>query len=112
MKNDLLGFKPNQIENDEIRYIYENKKVVIIYPKKFGKIEKWVRDRIGGPKEMRRPLDKFTTFIWEKCDGNHNIVEIISEFDNRFGEEVAPADQRVLKFIKQLLELNLITLDS
>ena len=112
MKDDLLRFKPNQIKSEEISYIYENKKVVIIYPKKFGKIEKWVRDRIGGPKEMRRPLDKFTTFIWEKCDGNHNIVEIISEFDNRFGEEVAPADQRVLKFIKQLLELNLITLDS
>ena len=112
MKEELLRFKPNQIESDEIRYIYENKKVVIIYPKKFGKIEKWIRDKIGGPKKMRRPLDKFTTFIWEKCDGNHNIAEIISEFDNRFGEEVAPADQRVLKFIKQLLELNLITLDS
>ena len=112
MKEDLLRFKPNQVENSDIRCIYENKKIVIIYPKKFGKIEKWVRDRIGGPKEMRRPLDKFTTFIWEKCDGSHNIAEIISEFDNRFGEEVAPADQRVLKFIKQLLELNLITLDS
>ena len=112
MKEDLLRFKPNQVENSDVRCIYENKKIVIIYPKKFGKIEKWVRDRIGGPKEMRRPLDKFTTFIWEKCDGSHNIAEIISEFDNRFGEEVAPADQRVLKFIKQLLELNLITLDS
>ena len=112
MKEDLLRFKPNQVENSDIRCIYENKKIVIIYPKRFGKIEKWVRDRIGGPKEMRRPLDKFTTFIWEKCDGDHNIAEIISEFDRRFGEEVAPADQRVQKFIKQLLELNLITLDS
>ena len=110
MKNDLLRFKPNQIKSDEISYIYENKKVVIIYPKKFGKIEKWVKDRIGGPKEMRRPLDKFTTFIWEKCDGDHSLAEIISDFDNQFGEEVAPADQRVQKFIKQLLELNLITL--
>ena len=73
MKEDLLRFKPNQVENSDIRCIYENKKIVIIYPKKFGKIEKWVRDRIGGPKEMRRPLDKFTTFIWEKCDGDHNL---------------------------------------
>ena len=111
MKEDLLRFKPNQVENSDVRCIYENKKIVIIYPKKFGKIEKWVRDRIGGPKEMRRPLDKFTTFIWEKCDGDHNLAEIISEFDNQFGEEVAPADQRVQKFIKQLLELNLITLE-
>ena len=29
---------------------------------------------------MRRPLDKFTTFIWEKCDGNHNIAEITIEY--------------------------------
>ena len=112
MKKELLRFKPNQVENHDVRHSYEDGKVVIIYPKKFGTIEKWIRNKIGGPKEMRRPLDKFTTFIWEKCDGENNIAQIIFEFDKQFGEEVAPADQRVQKFIKQLLELNLITLES
>ena len=111
MKENLLSYKPNQKENDEVKYVYEDDKIVIIYPKKFGKIEKWFKIRIGGTEEIRRPLDKFTTFIWEQCNGKNNIAQIISKFDKKFGEEVAPADVRVQKFIKQLLELNLITLN-
>ena len=111
MKENLLSYKPNQIEDNEVKYVYEDDKIVIIYPKKFGKIEKWFKSRIGGTEEIRRPLDKFTTFIWEKCDGENNIAQIINKFDEKFGEEIAPADVRVQKFIKQLLELNLITLN-
>ena len=111
MKENLLSYKPKQIKNDEVKCVYEDNKIVIIYPKKFGRIEEWVKTRIGGTEEIRRPLDKFTTFIWEKCDGMNNIAQIISKFDNMFGEEVAPADVRVQKFIKQLLELNLISLN-
>ena len=29
MKEDLLRFKPNQVENSDVRCIYENKKIVI-----------------------------------------------------------------------------------
>jgi hypothetical protein len=111
MKENLLTYKPKKIKNDEIKCVYEDNKIVIIYPKKFGRIEEWVKTRIGGTEEIRRPLDKFTTFIWEKCDGVNNIAQIISKFDRKFGEEVAPADVRVQKFIKQLLELNLISLN-
>ena len=110
MNESLLKCKPKRIENQEIRPIYESERVVIIYPKKFGKIEQWIRKKIGGPKEVRRPLDRFTTFIWENCNGNKNIAEIITDLDIVFGEEVAPADVRVQKFITQLLELNLVTL--
>ena len=110
MNESLLKCKPKRIENQEIRTIYESERVVIIYPKKFGKIEQWIRKKIGGPKEVRRPLDRFTTFIWENCNGNKNIAEIITDLDIVFGEEVAPADVRVQKFITQLLELNLVTL--
>ena len=111
MKEDLLKYRPTQIKNKEIESIYENGKMTNIYPKKFGKIEKWVKDRIGGPDQVRTPLDNFTMFIWENCNGENNLAEIISKFDRKFGEEVAPADVRVQKFIKQLLELNLITLN-
>ena len=111
MKEDLLNYRPTQNKNNEIESVCENGKITIIYPKKFGRIEQWVKDRIGGPDQVRRPLDKFTTFIWENCNGENNIAEIISNFDRKFGEEVAPADIRVQKFIKQLLELNLITLN-
>lgn len=111
MIENLIKSKPTKITKNDIKSIKKDGKITIIYPKKFGKIEKWIKDKIGGPEEIKRPLDKFTTFIWENCDGSNNIAEIISKFDNKFGEEVAPADVRVQKFIKQLLELNLIKLE-
>ena len=110
MNKKLLLSKPIRTENKEVEWFYEEGKIVITYPKKFGKIENWIQLRIGGSEEIRRPLDKFTTFIWESCDGNKNLGDIISEFDKKFGEEVAPADIRVQKFLENLLQLNLITL--
>ena len=111
MKTELLKYKPKKIKHDEVKCMYEGNKAIIVYPKKFGRIEKWVQNKIGGPEEIRRPLDKFTTFIWEKCNGDNNIAQIINKFDKKFGEEVAPADVNVQKFIKQLLELDLIQLN-
>ena len=39
MKENLLKHRPTQIQNNEIETVYENEKITIIYPKKFGKIE-------------------------------------------------------------------------
>ena len=111
MKESLLNYKPIKTDNNEVKTIYEDETVTLIYPKKFGRIEKWIKKKRGGPDELRRPLDKYTTFIWELCNGKNTIGEVISIFDEKFGEEVAPADVRVQAFIKQLLELNLISLD-
>ena len=111
MKEDLLNYKPIKTDNNEVKTIYEDETVTIIYPKKFSRIEKWIKSRIGGPEELKRPLDKYTTFVWELCTGKNTVGEIISKFDLEFGEEVSPADVRVQAFIKQLLELNLIRLD-
>ena len=111
MKENLLNCKPIKTNNNEVKLIYENETVTLIYPKKFGRIEKWIKKKIGGPDELRRPMDIYTTYIWEMCNGKNTIGDIISKFDRIFGEEVAPADVRVQAFIKQLLELNLISLD-
>ena len=111
MKENLLNCKPIKTNNNEVKSIYENETVTLIYTKKFGRIEKWIKKKIGGPDELRRPLDKYTTCIWEMCNGKNTIGDIISKFDGKFGEEVAPADVRVQAFIKKLLELNLISLD-
>ena len=44
------------------------------------------------------------------CDGKNNVGEVILKFDEKFGEEVAPASDRVQLFLKTLLDLNLIIL--
>ena len=109
-KNDILGRKPCHTDNKEVKWFHENKIVVITYPKKFGKMEKWLQNRIGGPEEVRRPLDKFSSYIWEMCDGENSVADVVRKFDEKFGEEVAPAPDRVQIFLETLLGLNLIEL--
>jgi len=109
-KNDILGSTPLRTDNKEVKWAYEGEIIVITYPKKFGKIEKWIKDRIGGPEEMRRPLDKYSSYIWEICDGKNTVGEVILKFDEKFGEQIAPASDRVQIFLKKLLDLNLIIL--
>ena len=109
-KNTILLKKPTKNEDSKIDSIYVEDKIVITYPKDFGTIEKWFHERIGGPEIIKRPLDQYTTLIWELCDGNNSVKDIIYIFDSKFGEEVAPAATRVQVFLEKLLELNLIVL--
>ena len=109
-KNDILGRKPCRTDNEEVKWFYEDEIVVITYPKKFGKMEKRLQNRIGGPEEIRRPLDKFSSYIWEMCDGENTVADVVRKFDKKFGEEVAPAPDRVQIFLETLLGLNLIEL--
>ncbi len=109
-RKDVLNRKPCRTDNKEVKWFYENEIVVITYPKKFGKMEKWLQNRIGGPEVVRRPLDKFTSYLWEMCDGENTVADVVRKFDEKFGEEVAPASDRVQIFLETLLGLNLIIL--
>ena len=109
-RNEILLSKPSKNPDYKIKSLTENDLVVITYPKNFGPVEKWFQERIGGPEIVKRPLDKYTTLIWNLCDGKNTVKDIIDKFDMKFGEEVAPAVTRVQKFLEKLLELNLIVL--
>ena len=109
-RKEILSRKPCRIDNEEVKWLYEGEIVVITYPKKFGKMEKWLQNRIGGPEDIRRPLDKFSSYIWEICDGKNTVADVVRKFDEKFGEEVAPASDRVQIFLETLLGLNLIEL--
>ena len=110
-KKELLLRRPSKNTDSKINWEHENGIIVITYPKDFGTIEKWLHNRIGGPELVRRPLDKYTTIIWELIDGENTIKDIVDKFDSKFGEEIAPAAKRVQKFFEKLLELNLIILE-
>jgi len=110
-KKELLLRKPSKNTDSKINWEHEDGIIVITYPKDFGTIEKWLHNRIGGPELVRRPLDKYTTLIWELIDGENTVKDIVDKFDSKFGEEVAPAAKRVQKFFEKLLELNLIILE-
>ena len=95
-----------------IKWKKEGEIIVITYNKNLSRVEEWIRKKIGGTKEIRRPLDEYTTFIWEKCDGENTIGEIIKKFDDKFGETVAPAGARVIGFMEKMLKINVIRLKS
>ena len=110
IKKDILLRRPTKNPDPKIKWKHENGVIVITYPKDFGTIEKWLHNRIGGPEIVRRPLDKYTTLIWDLIDGENTVKDIVDKFDFEFGEDVAPAAKRVQKFFEKLLELNLIIL--
>ena len=110
-KEDILLRKPSKNPDSEIKWKNEDGIIVITYPKDFGTIEKWLHNRIGGPELVRRPLDNYTTLIWELIDRENTVKDIVDKFDSEFGEEVAPAAKRVQIFLEKLLELNLIMLE-
>jgi len=107
-----LRARPRRRENDEIRWeLAEGERAAVIYLKHFGRFEGWLHKRIGGPDEIRRPLNRHTRLICVLCDGDHSVAEIVQAVDDEYGEEIAPAAERVRLFLERLLDLNLITLE-
>ena len=110
MNEDVLRARP--VRNEEsASWELEEGVAGITHTKQFARREGWVRDRIGGPGELRRPLDRFTTFLWLKCDGTHTVAGLVAALAAEFGEEAAPAPERVQKWLQRMLELGLLRLE-
>ena len=107
MKKLLLAV-PKRLD---VRWVRENDKVVIIYKKNFGRVEKFLHKHLGGPEDIRVVLDDKGTAIWEMCDGNTNIKDICTKLDERFKEEIEPVFPRTWKFLEMLMDRNLIRLE-
>jgi hypothetical protein len=106
----LLLCKPKR--NEEVEWIEEEEKVVLIYPKNFTRFERFLHKRIGGPDSIKRPLDDKGTYIWKMCDGDHNVHDICTATYSEFKEDIEPVLKRVWGFLEILLKLNLITIDK
>ena len=85
-------------------------RVTLVYPKNFTRFERWLHRYIGGPTEIRRPLDEMATTVWDLCDGDHTVAEIIEIMDMRYKEKIEPAGTRVTMFLENLLRTGLITM--
>ena len=98
-------------KNEAVECEEKEGKVVLIYPKNFTRFEKFLHKRLGGPDNIRRPLDDKGTFIWQMCDGEHNVHEICQASYDEFKEDIEPVLRRVWGFLETLLRLNLISMD-
>ena len=106
----LLSIIPKR--NEAVEWEENEGIVTLIYPKNFTRLERFLHKRIGGPENIRRPLDDKGTFIWKMCDGNHNVHEICKDSHDRFKEDIEPVVKRVWGFLETLLNLHLITIEK
>lgn len=79
--------------------------------KNFGRFERWLHKKIGGPEDINRPLDEPGSRIWLLMDGEHTVLEICRIMDQEFKEEISPVLKKVRLFLERLLILNLIILN-
>jgi len=105
----VLSCKP--VRNEEVNWEEEDGQIILIYPKNFTRFEGFLHRHLGGPDNIRRPLDKKGTFIWNMCDGEHNVDEICRATYKEFKEDIEPVLRRVWGFLQILHNLNLITFD-
>jgi hypothetical protein len=104
----VLGVYP---VHNPVKWVHEKGRIVLTYKKDFTKFEKKLHNKLGGPEDIRRPLDDKGSKIWELCDGQHTISDICDEMDDIYHEDIEPVLDRVWKFLEILLKLNLIRLE-
>ncbi len=78
-----------------------NGRVVIIHPKFNSKPFTYFLKYMKKP-NFRIELDEYGSFIWENCDGEKSVEEIVKLLRENFGEDVEPADERVAIFFMEL----------
>ncbi|HMU41753.1 MAG TPA: PqqD family protein [Ignavibacteriaceae bacterium] len=59
--------------------------------------------------KFRIKLDKFGSAVWLMIDSKSKVEQIIKELKQKFGEQLAEADERVVKFIFQLYSQGFIS---
>ena len=84
------------------------RKIVIRYPKKFKRLEKLMQRVFKGPIEIRRPLDRMNSLLWELCNGRRNFAEICEYLDSTFHEDIAPVAERTATALRQMQTLGLV----
>ena len=55
-------------------------------------------------------LDEIGSYIWKNCDGKMTVESITRLAEEKFGDKISPAKERVSLFIKQMAETKLIEL--
>tara|TARA_B100000003_G_scaffold206101_1_gene220946 strand:- start:633 stop:1139 length:507 start_codon:yes stop_codon:yes gene_type:complete len=97
-----------EVEKDPMKSGVSGRLVVLRIPKQFRRFEGVLARLLKAPKEIRRPLDRMNSMLWELCDGSRTFVEICSVLDEVFKEEIAPVLHRTTAAIHLLQQNNLL----
>ncbi|MDG6223895.1 MAG: hypothetical protein QCI82_00100 [Candidatus Thermoplasmatota archaeon] len=94
-----------------VRWVERKGIIVLIYPKDFSALERRLHSLLGGPTEIRRPLDDVGTMLWRLSDGDHDLLSIYLAEQKSFGERVEPVDKVVGGLLETMLKLGLMRLE-
>ncbi|MBT61509.1 MAG: hypothetical protein CMA63_08190 [Euryarchaeota archaeon] len=85
------------------------KLVLLRIEKRFNRFERLLAKLFRAPREVRRPLDRLNSMLWELCDGTREFEEVCRHMDATFNEEMAPVVDRTYTGIEALRTRNLMT---
>jgi hypothetical protein len=82
--------------------------VTLRIAKNFKRYERWLAKMLRAPKELRKPLDRMNSVLWELCDGSRTFDEICNEMNHLFKEEIAPVIARTAVALAQFQQHNIL----
>jgi len=97
-----------EIERDSEFVGVSGRLITLRIAKNFKRYEKWIAKILRAPKELRRPLDRMNSTLWELCDGTRTFEEICIEMNRLFKEEIAPVIARTAVALSLFQQHNLL----
>jgi hypothetical protein len=90
----------------------EDGRVVVLRPR-FGesRLARRVVD-LFKVSDYRIRLDEIGTAVWKRCDGSTTAREMADELRVQFGDRVEPAEDRLHRFVSQMLRARMIGVQS
>lgn len=79
----------------------DNLAVLLVPRFRSGPLARWLQPRLKKP-HMRVNLDRVGSFVWKSIDGSKTFTEILNNMRKEFGEEIEPAEERLIKFLSIL----------
>jgi len=103
---NLLGLAPRRAaEWDEVE-----DRVVLRRPPPRGRGLRWLGDWLLCQLSARRiRLDEVGTFVWRRLDGRTTVGELAAALEERFGERVTPATERLGRMVRVLRREGFLT---
>ncbi len=101
---ELRGCRPEHAIGSEMA----GDLVVLLRPRFVsGPLAWWLQPHLRRP-YFRVRLDAVGSFIWNRCDGQTTVGQIATGLEERFGDEVKPAMDRLRIFLRQLQDGQMI----
>ncbi|RLE80699.1 MAG: hypothetical protein DRJ51_05350 [Thermoprotei archaeon] len=106
-KRELLSAKP--IRNPMIEWDKEEDGTVIIYLKVApSRVERFFMGRASEERVKRIVLDEVGSFVWNLCDGQHTVNDIIEALSEKYKLRRIEAERSLLEFLKMLSQRMLV----